>query len=683
MKISLPRLKNLFAAFLLIGGIFAFNSRAGAQQNAPPNRARFDVTNYRIEAELQPANHFLRAVADVAFTPLDATRTVVFELNGSLKVDAIERDGKPLQNFVQDQVGIDSLGPSVRVDLGGVVAANQPVTLRFHWSGALVTAEGGPLATKRLAYVGSEGSYLMYAARWFPFHDYAADRATADITIIVPNGIEVTGSSDQPITRQQANGKTRFHLVESQPTLIGNIAAAPYIVKNLRYGNYEIQFHAQPGSENQIERLAETFGRALDFYTKQYGAPAFSSRFVVAQIDDLSLDAYAAPGMEFVSTRFFDPANQNATERLQREAAYQWWGLTVGLKSFDDAWISQGLAEWSAFALREATLTGGALDNAEREMEERALTFEQTASILRAPKQLDDTSAAYQSIMFYKGAMVYRMLRETIGTEKFNQLLRTFLQQYRGRDASIDDFERLTTQIAGQNMRYFFARWVESTGVPEFISDYQIIRTRDGKFRARGTVKQNFEGLNMPVELALRSEGGNIATTTVFVRDKSEDFDFESKGQPLEVIVDPNDKILKISDDLRVSVAARKGIELYREGQYAEAERALQEALKLNRNSSWIYYNLGLLYLEQRDYQKAIDNFDGTLNGDLKPSWLEAWAHIKKGNAYDAEGMRDRAVNEYKKAIDTGINYDNAQRAAKEFVNVPYDPKATQSASSQ
>ena len=38
----------------------------------------------------------LRAGADVTFVPLDATRSVVFELNGSLKVESIEKDGKAL-----------------------------------------------------------------------------------------------------------------------------------------------------------------------------------------------------------------------------------------------------------------------------------------------------------------------------------------------------------------------------------------------------------------------------------------------------------------------------------------------------------------------------------------------------------------------------------------------------------
>jgi hypothetical protein len=86
--------------------------------------------------------------------------------------------GTPQITFVQDQVGVSDIGPSVRVDLGDNVAKGIPVTLRFKYSGVLNTAQGGPLLTKRLAYVGSDDGYLMYAARWFPFHDYAADLAT-------------------------------------------------------------------------------------------------------------------------------------------------------------------------------------------------------------------------------------------------------------------------------------------------------------------------------------------------------------------------------------------------------------------------------------------------------------------------------------------------------------------------
>lgn len=670
---------RLFRAVLSLGALLVLGASAVVSaQQAQPGRARFDVTNYRIEAQLIPAEHLLRAAAEVTFTPLEATRSVVFELNGSLKVEKITRNGKPLTNFVQDAVGVGDLGPSVRIDLGEVVPANQPVTLIFNWSGALVSPEGGPLATKRLAYVGPEGSYLMYAARWFPFHDYAADRATSDITIIVPAGTQVAGSSDEvvaPVTGK--DGNARFRFVHKQPALIGNIAAGQYITRSLRFGSYELQFFVKPGSENRLDRYGELMGNALQFYTAQYGNPSFGTRITIAQIDDDSLDTYSGLGVVFLAAKMFDPSRPVPEDRLQREVAYQWWGLTVGLKSFDAAWLSQGLAEWSAFALRESALSGGALDAAQREEQERALTFEQTASIARAPSSLDDQSAAYQSIVLYKGAMVFRMLRETIGREKFTQLLRNFLQQYRGKDASIDDFEKLTNQVVGENMRYFFAQWVEGTGVPEFNVEYQIIRTRAGRFRTRGTVKQNFENLRLPVELMLRSEGDS-QTTTVRIENRSEDFDFESNGQPLEVIVDPNNKILRMSDDLKVAIVARRGIEQFKEGSYAEAQQQFEAALKLDRSNSWVYYNLGLLYLEQRNWNLAIDNFQAALNGNMKPAWIAVWAHIRAGNAYDARGDRARAVSEYKKAVQLGDNYDNAQKTAQRYIATPFDPKADQ-----
>jgi aminopeptidase N len=666
-----------FAAVPALCLTFALSLAAVASAQTTPGRAKFDVTNYRIDAELRPAEHILRATGDVTFTPADETRTVVFELNGSLKVEGVERNGKPVSNFVQDPVGLDQLGPNVRVDLGEVVQPGTPVTLRFRWSGALVTPEGGPLATKRLAYVGSEGSYLMYASRWFPFHDYAADRATSDITVTVPAGFVVAGASDDPVAAANSGGSARFRFVHKQPTLVGNFAAARYATRTLKIGGYVVDFFVQPGNEPRIERYGELVGKALEFYTASYGAPAFGTRYVVAQIDDESLEAYAAQGMEFLSSSFFDSQRAPKDERVEREIAYQWWGFTVGLKSFDDAWLSQGLSEWSGFAFREANLAAPQLDAAQRDMQERALMFEQSASLLRAPSALDDTSPQYQSVMFYKGAMVFRMMRETIGKAKFDQLLRALADQYRGQSVSIDDFEKLASKVAGQNMRFFFARWVEGTGVPEFAVDYQIIRTRSGKFRARGTVKQNFEGLKMPVELMLRAEGdSNNQTQTVRIDDKSEDFDIESNGAPVEVVVDPNNKILRLSEDLRVSIVARRGIELFREGQYAEAQRQMEEALKLDKSNSWIYYNLGLIYLEQRNYDPAIDNFKAALAGNLKPSWIEVWARIKMGNAYDSKGDRTRAVNEYNKAVESGINYDSAQRAAKQFIATPYDPKA-------
>lgn len=687
--------ENVFRAFGLSLGLFLFSFASYAQQVKRPD---FDVTDYKMDVQISPTENKLNATVDVYFTPKEETRSVTFELNGSLKVEEITRQNaaaastapavkgksapKPVATatnpvtFVQDQVGVSDLGPSVRVDLGEMVAAGTPVVLRFKYSGVLTTAQGGPLLTKRLAHVGSRDGYLMYAARWFPFHDYAADQATSDITISIPGGFNVVGYSDTPVT--QGAGKYRF--VRTQPSLVGNFAYAKYTNKNLRFGEYDLQFFTKVPEDQLVAAYGETIGKALQFYTQKFGAPDMGKRLMIVQIDDDSLDFYSTQGMIFMADKLFRQAREITEERLQRETAYQWWGLTVGLKSFDDAWLSQGLAEYSAFTLRESQMSGPKLDNLRRELLEKSLTFEQTSSLARTPSALDDQSTAYQYIMFSKGAFVYKLLRDTLGEQKFNQLLRSFLEKYRGKNASIYDFEQLATQVAGTNMRYFFARWVEGTGVPAFDLDYQIIRTRGGKFIARGTIKQNYDNLRLPVDLQLISEGeGELTTQTVQIDDTSADFNLVSNGKPLAVIIDPKYKLLRVSDDLKITAIARRGIEQFKEGNYAEAQQQFEAALKLDRSNAWVYYHLGLLFLEQRNYDLAIDNFKVVdvlgKQGSARPNWLHVWANIKMGNAYDAKGDRTRAVAAYKRAEALGDNYDNAQDAVKKYMATPYDPR--------
>jgi tetratricopeptide (TPR) repeat protein len=682
-------MKTIFRSFFYL---LALGILAGSLFAQPVKRTPFDVTNYVMDVSLSPSERKLTATVDVTFVPAEDTRSVSFELNGSLKVDTITRLGvaapvtRPVKGqpattpagaitFVQDQTNSSDLGPHVRIDLGDNVTKGTPVTLRFKYSGVLELPAGGPLLTKRLAYVGENSGYLMYAARWFPFHDYAADTAAADITINLPSGLQLVGFSETPV----ATTGGRYHFVNTTPALVGNFAYGKYTPRTVRVADQEIQFFAKPGSDAVISSYGQTLGKALDYYTKRFGPAAYGKKLIVAEIDDESLDFYSSRGMLFIAARPFDEARDVTTARLEREAAYQWWGLTVGLKSFDDAWLSQGLAEYSAFSLRESELDGPKLEALRRELLEKSLTFEQTASLLRAPATLDDQSAGYQYIMFGKGAFVYKLLRDTLGAQKFETLLRTFLNEYRGKSASLDDFEKLTTRITGENMRYFFARWVESTGVPEFTSDYLILRTRGGKFVARGTVKQNYDNLRLPVDVQLRSEGEQgLNTVTLDMQESSADFNIESSGKPIAVVIDPGYKLLRISPDLRVSSIARRGIEQFKEGNYAEAQTQFEEALKLDRSNSWIYYHLGLLFLDQRNFDLAIDNFKAALAGNINPPWLQVWSNIKMGNAYDAKGDRTRAVAAYKRAEGIGDNYDNAQDAVKRYMATPYDPKEKQ-----
>lgn len=685
------------------------SSGASAQKGA----TEFDVQNYKIDAELVPSAQLLKARAEVRFVPNADTRSVIFEMNGSLTISRITRAdlaptttaavpaanrGQNLKAVPQkskeaaaaaasaNPVASDGLqfiqdnreNMNVRVDLGSVVPAGRPVTLVFEYEGALESPQGGPISNARLAYVGDQGSYLFYAARWFPFHEYAADRSAYSINFKVPKGVLVAGYSEQPVTaipivdQKTKEEFTTWSFTCSKPVLPGNFAAGKYIVRTTNQGGYTVDFYVKAGDEKWADHASDVIGKHLEFYSSKFGRYAFGNRLVVAETDEETLETYSGAGVMFVSPRAL---TSGIDEKLAREVAYQWWGQAVGLKSFDDTWLSQGLAEFSTLLYIKDNTNETVFQQTLQAELEKALAFEQSASIRNAPKQLDDQTPAFRSVIFYKGALVFNMLRQVVGEEKFDKMLRDYYASNEGKNLTLDQFEAFATKTAGRDLRFFFGQWVDSTGVPEFRSEYRMLRTKDG-FRVPGTIKQDLDTFEMPVDIILRTEAGS-ERQTLMMKGSSADFDIATKSKPIEVIVDPDSKVLRSSEELRQGVIVRRGIEHFREQEYIEAEQQFQAAIKLNRGNSWAWYNLGLLYMAQRNWNKALDAFDQSLNGNIRPEWIEVWSYIYRGNSWDSIGQRERAIAEYNKAINNGNNYDNAQATAQGFLAEPFGKKKT------
>jgi len=659
-------LRTLLSGLVLALPLTLVPAAAAQTEQASP----IDITHYKINAELLPDAHTLKATATVTLKALKQTQSAVLEMNGSLAISGVKSaDGKTALQFIQDKVN----ELNVKINLGQLYAAGSDITLTFEYAGPLATPEGGPIADTRLAYVGPEGSYLFYASRWFPFHGYAADRATSEISLTVPANWTVAGHSVNPVTPvTNKDGRKTFAFVETQPVLPGSFAAGQFITRTINSGGMQIDLSVLPGSEARVQEFGQEIAQILQFYNNRFGPYALGSRFVIAEVDDETLESYTGAGIAFLAHKTFVSDKPLPVDDLAREVAYQWWGQAVGLKSFDDAWLSQGLAEYSSVIYRESQQSASEFHETLSEIIELALAFEQEAPIARAPAQLNDQSPAYRSVVLYKGAYVYHMLRTTMGDEKFFNLIKSYYSTFKGQNASIDDFEALTNKVAGSNLRGFYGLWIDSTGVPEFKVEYSIIRTKEGKFKVRGTVRQNMDSFRGPVGLALEAEGGREAKTTVDLRGTSADFELSSEGKPLDVVVDPENRYLRISDAIRTSVIVRRGIQHFQREEYAEAEEQFRGALKVNSRSSWAWYNLGQLYMEQRNWQKARDAFTEALNNDLEPSWLEVWSYIRKGNAWDAEDNRDRAVAEYNKAKETGNSYNGAQQAVDKYLGQPY-----------
>ena len=699
---------------------------------AAPADDPLDILDYQIDAEIIPSTQTLVARAKVKMDARRPVQSVVFEFNGALEVRRVlDENLQPLQ-FTQDRLRDLDL----RIALPRATTPGIPFVVIVEYAGQLLSPEGGVLTNKRLAYIGPDGvSYLLYGGRWFPFHGYAADTATFTLNLTVPDGLTVVGygfQTKQPVTgpgvppleperqpspapatprpaprlrpRRPSNTflpafltaspvdaagaflpqsapalpggtglRIRWSFASAKSVLFGNVAVGRYQVQTRQQGATEIRVYVRPGNEVRAAEYADIAAQALERYEQSFGQYAFGPTLALAEIDDESLESSTSAGITLLAARVFR-TRELPRELLCREVAFQWWGQAVALKSFDDAWLSHGLATYAYLLVEESRRNEAELRELARDFLERALAFESQSSLRRAPAELDDQSAAYRSIMFYKGAFVFRMLRILLGDETFFRLLTTCYAQYFGQNISLNDFENLATQVAGRDLRWFFALWVDSTGVPEFVPDYKILRIPGGTYRMRGTLAQQLESFRMPVEVTLETKKGSAERATLQFDGRETSFSLTSTSEPRDLLIDPDVKILRISDELRVAVVVRRGIQHIEDGELAEAQQQFEAAIRVNRYSSWAWYNLGLLYLSQRNYEKARDAFDEALDGDLRPRWVEAWAALKKGNAYDALGQRDRAVAEYRKVLEAS---DDAvvRQQAQQYLERPFRPE--------
>jgi tetratricopeptide (TPR) repeat protein len=176
----------------------------------------------------------------------------------------------------------------------------------------------------------------------------------------------------------------------------------------------------------------------------------------------------------------------------------------------------------------------------------------------------------------------------------------------------------------------------------------------------------------MPVNLKIETEG-NPEEKRIEVVGTSSEFSVDTFGKPKNVIIDPGEKVLRYSNDVRVAVAIRRGEQFAELSEYGEALKEYQKALETNRTSSLAHYRIAEVFFLQNNYQSAANEFREVLNGDLMPKWTEVWSHINLGKIFDITGQRERAVNEYNLAVRTKDNTQNAQEDAGKYLKTPYE----------
>jgi hypothetical protein len=569
-------------------------------------------------------------------------------------------------------------------------------SLTFDYEGVLQYADESPVEGLKLAYIGDDTSYLLYAGRWFPLVGYNTNRFTATIAITAPAGMKVIGSGSTagapadlptepapaaparpgrragrtpaaPVARSL--GTSTHYFVWKKPSFPGTIIAGRFDETAITQGGVKIHVFFKPNHKPLAQLYGDTAGKEFEYFSSIYG-PAVSYNLYLVELPDDTVPTAWAPEIAALAARAIQ---QKINYRLlANTVARQWWGVRVGPARQEDAWISDGFARYSEARYVEWAAGQAAFEEVMQDIAVGALAYDNIP--LSSVGRLNPFSPEFQSLVTDKGAMILHMLRWIIGDKQFDQTLRTFATQFNEKSATVDDFRKIAEFAYGKSLQPFFTQWLDSTGAPEFRNKYTVFRIAKG-FRVVGEVSQDLDLFRMPVELRIDTDG-KTETKRIEVVGTSSPYTVDTFGKPRHITLDPGSHVLKNSADLKVRVSILRGQQLVAQGDLAEALREYQKALDVDKNSSLAHYRIAEVFFLQRNYQAAANAYREAANGDNVPRWTEVWSYVQLGKIFDLTGQRERAVNEYRRALNTNDNTQGALEEARKYLQTPYSKPA-------
>jgi hypothetical protein len=643
----------------LCGAVLLFAASGLSAQQKPT----INITGYTINAQLSPADHKLSATAQVTFTALDNTDTAIFELHGALKVEKVATTANlPLSG---------ERGPNATVIVTPTtpLVKGQQYTWIFTYDGMLDGDAGSPVEGLKLAQVGDPTSYLLYAGRWFPMVGYMTNRFTADIHITLPAGYRVIGSG--PTTSAPTAGGEQHNFHWAKPGFPGTIIAGKFDAPVSSAPN--IHIYAMEDKKQSAQDYGQTALREFAFFTSAFGVPESTQLNVVELPNDTVPAAWAPEIAAIASSRI---GNKNDFRLLANTIAHQWWGSQISPATLNDVWITNGMSRYGELMFLEDTAGRSALNAAIQDVSSGALAYDTIP--LTSAGRLDAFSPQFQSMTLEKGALVFHMLRWEVGQDSFLKILRATLSQFTDKSIKTSDFEKLAEAQSQQQLTPFFAQWLDGTGAPQFNNKYAVYRLGNNKgFRTIGEIQQDLDLFNMPVELRIETDGKTEIRRVDVVGSDSQ-FVVDTFGRPRHITIDPDNWILKNSPDMQVRVHILRGQQLVAQGDTTGGLAEYQNALKANPNSSLASYRIGEVLFTMRNYQASINAYRDALRGDDDPKWTEVWSHIQIGKIFDVTGQRDRAVPEYRQAIQTNDNTQGALNEARKYLQTPYKREDTE-----
>jgi len=568
----------------------SFTARRFRAASAIPAEPPFSLTQFHIEASLDETLRLravTRATLKIGSQPL---RAFAFEISRAEQVTAARIDGVPAELLVRESTRSRAL----RADENDVFLLTAPDFLapgsvhqvQFEHEGELITSPGNGVYS-----VGARATWYPRSGAAFAEFDLVF-RYPRRLTLVTPGDIVTdTIDGDYRITERRTPVPIRvagFNLGDYEKSsatvagltvdVFGNRLLDPALQPPPKATTLTrviptgprtpprqelttiIQTAPTPDPLARLTIVAADVSACFQYFTGLFGPPPLKV-LTVSPIPGTFGQGF--PGLVYLSTLSYldskerPPSARSATLEtffsdlmVPHEVAHQWWGNVVVAKSYQDEWLLEALAHYSALLWLEKKKGPKALEEVMADFQadllktgEDGQTVESAGPVTWGYRlEASKTPEAFRVITYEKGAWVLHMLRKRLGTERFLKVLAELRRQHQFRAVGTADLLELVKKslppgVTAESMDAFFDNWVYSTGIPTLRVHYSV-KGKAPSWKVSGTVEQSAVDKNFSVDIPVEIQFAKGATQTVWVRSSNEPVPFSAALKQLPTKVE-------------------------------------------------------------------------------------------------------------------------------------------------
>ncbi len=318
--------------------------------------------------------------------------------------------------------------------------------------------------------VGFQAPYTGCTRHWLPCYDLPDDKAdSVDLTFIT-SPTDITASNGVLVSNEltpQAERKMHWHESDPIATYLLTFATGPYTVQKIP-NTLGLPFEVYALMSDSAKAAAEMNIRVspiLAFYDSLFAPYPFQKvGYVITPIGSMEHQTMICLDRGVIGGNPATDTTGNSTTAIH-ELSHQWWGDRVTCKTFNDAWLNEGFANYCESLSLEHLY--GREKYISRQHQNIAAAKGSNLPMFGAAT-VDNHSNNYPtSTIYQKGASVLGMLRQYLGDSIFFTAMRYYGNTHAYSTVTSYDLWNDFEAIAKQDLGWFFKPWVFGTGYPK------------------------------------------------------------------------------------------------------------------------------------------------------------------------------------------------------------------------